>query len=284
MTNKILVTGATGTVGKELIKSLQSKNANFIAGVRDVSKAKEKLPGTELVEFDFANPATYEPATNGIDKVFLLGPPLVLNLVELLTPFIDFLNKKNIKRVVYISALGLDKIKDLPFHAILTQKLIDDGFDYTILKLSFFAQNFKSYEWENITERGITYMPAGNGKVGFVDVQDIGEAAAIVLTTTGHGEKTYELTGPELLTYGDAATILSDVTGKIIAYPNPSPEEYTSVLKAAGAPDFIAPYMISVYSMIADNHVSLVTDDLEKINGKKPNTLNQVLKRDFASN
>lgn len=283
MSNKILVTGATGTIGKALVKSLQSKKTPFMAGVRDTQNAAEKIPDAELVKFDFADPSTYEKATEGVNKVFLLGPPLVLNLVELISPFIDFLKQKNILRVVYVSALGLEKVKELPFHSILTQKLLHDGFDYTILQLSFFSQNFKTYEGENVTERGITYMPAGTGKVGFVDVNDIGEAAAAVLTEPGHEKKTYQLTGPELLSYGDAAVILSEVTGKTIVYPNPSPEEYTSTLKGAGAPDFIAPYMISVYSLIANNEVSILTDDIEKITGKKPHSLKDVLKRDFAS-
>ncbi|PBQ30583.1 hypothetical protein CNR22_01945 [Sphingobacteriaceae bacterium] len=283
MNNKILVTGATGTIGQALIKGLQNKNTSFVAGVRDTKQAAEKIPGTTLVRFDFGDPSTYETATEGVNKVFLLGPPLNLNLVELISPFIDFLKKKNITRVVYVSALAMEKVKELPFHVTLVKKLQDEGFDYTILNLSFFSQNFKSYEWDNIKERGITYMPAGTGKVGFVDVYDIGEAAAIVLTEEGHEKKTYQLTGPDLLSYGDAAEILSEVTGKTIVYPNPSPEEYTSVLKSAGAPDFIAPYMISVYSLIANNEVSVLTDDIEKITGKKPQTLKAVLSRDFQS-
>jgi uncharacterized protein YbjT (DUF2867 family) len=284
MSNKILVTGATGTIGKALMSSLQQKGAQFVAGVRNIETAKEKIKDAELVHFDFADSATYENATKNVNKVFLLGPPLELNLVNLLSPFIDFLKQKGILDVVYVSALGLDKIKELPFHAILTKKLVDDGFNYTILNLSFFSQNFKNYEWDNITQRGITYMPAGEGKAGFVDVFDVAEAAASILTESGHGKRTYDLTGPELLSYSDAAMQLSEVIGKPVAYPNPSPEEYTAVLKGAGAPDFIAPYMISVYSLIAKNEVNLLSEDFEKITGKKPRTLREVLKRDFSVN
>jgi uncharacterized protein YbjT (DUF2867 family) len=287
MSQKILVTGATGTIGKALIKSLQTKNTTFMVGVRNKGLAKEKLPNVnakDMVEFDFSNATTYEKATEGVDKVFILGPPLVVTLVDLVSPFIDFLKIKNITRVVYISALGSDKLTDMPFHTILSQKLMDDGFNYTILKPSFFSQNFKTYEWENITQRNMTYMPAGNGRVGFVDANDIAEVAATVLTTDGHNKKTYQLTGPEALSYVDAAKLLSEVTGKTIAYPNPSPEEFTSVLKSSGAPDFIAPYMIQVYSLIADNHVNLVTNDVENVTGKKPNSLKQVLTDNFSVN
>jgi uncharacterized protein YbjT (DUF2867 family) len=122
--------------------------------------------------------------------VFLLGPPLVTNLDSLLTPFIDFLNRKSIKRVVYVGSLGMEKLADLPFHVLLTEKLKRDGFDYTILKPSFFAQNFKNYEWENIMcSAALLIAPAGNGKVAFVDVNDIAGVAAKALTEEGHVSK-----------------------------------------------------------------------------------------------
>ncbi len=283
MSNKILVTGATGTIGKALIKNLQSKNVNFVAGVRNVSQAKEKLKHvSDFVEFDFANPSTFEKATVGVDRVFILGPGLVLNLDELLKPFIDFLNAKQIKRVVYISAFGMENIKEMPFHTITAKKLQDDGFDYTILKPSFFSENFKTYEFENITQRGIVYVPAADGKVGFVDVKDIAETAATVLTTEGHSGKVYELTGPELFSYDEAAKLLSQITGKTIVYPRPSNEEFTATLKAAGAPDFVAPYMINVYSLIANNHVNKLTHDVEKVTGRKPGSLKEALTNSFA--
>jgi uncharacterized protein YbjT (DUF2867 family) len=283
MSKKILVTGARGTIGKAVVTALKNENASFVAGVRDKAAASEKLgAGVELVRFDFEDPSTYEAATEGVDAVFLLGPPMVINLDSLLTPFIDFLKGKEIKRVVYVGSLGMEKLAELPFHVILTEKLKRDGFDYTILKPSFFAQNFKNYEWENIVQRGILYSPAGNGKVAFVDVNDIATVAAKALTQDGHGGKEYEITGPETLSYADAASILSEATNKPIVYPNPSPEEYTGALKGAGAPDFIAPYMISVYSLIANNEVNIVSPVVEALTGKKPTSLKAVLERDFS--
>jgi uncharacterized protein YbjT (DUF2867 family) len=148
---------------------------------------------------------------------------------------------------------------------------------------TFFAQNFKNYEWDNIVQRGITFVPAGHGKVGFVDVEDIALVAATVLTEEGHGGKTYAITGPELLSYQEAAEQLSDVIGKTIHYANPSPEVYTQALKDAGAPDFIASYMIPVYSMITDGKVAVLSDDVERLTGKKPTQLRVVLERDFAA-
>lgn len=279
---KILITGATGTNGKALVNKLNQLNANYVIGTRNPDQARELFQGSEIVTFDFENPSTYEKSVQGVDKVFLLGPPLTLKVDQLLNPFIDFLNDKGIKRVVYFSALASDKMgSELDFHIKIEDKLKNDGFDYTILRPSFFAQNFKNYDLENITERNSIFSVAGTGKVAFVDVHDIANVAATVLLNSGHSKKTYELTGPETVSFYDVAIELSAILGTNIIYPNPSAKQFKEVLTNAGAPEFIADYLISVYSIIAKNHVNIVTDDIEKITGKKPTSLKAVLQRDF---
>ena len=284
MKEKILVTGSTGTIGKALVSTLKSKGASFVAGVTSEQRGKDIL-GADVrsVVLNYEKQDSYAKATEGVSKVFLLGPPLRTDMDTLVLPFIKHLKASGINRVVYISALGLDDVKELPFHNRVVQALKDHRFDYTILMPTFFAQNFKNYEWDNIVQRGITFVPAGHGKVGFVDVEDIALVAATVLTEEGHEGKTYAITGPELLSYQEAAEQLSDVIGKTIHYANPSPEVYTQALKDAGAPDFIASYMIPVYSMITDGKVAVLSDEVERLTGKKPTQLRVVLERDFAA-
>lgn len=283
MAEKILVTGATGTIGKAVVNALKSKGASFVAAVTTEQRGKDVFgPDIPIVEFNYENTGTFPQATEGVSKVFLLGPPLRTDLDALVIPFVKHLKTAGIRRVVYISALGLDEVAELPFHTRVVEALKANGFDYTILQPTFFAQNFKNYEWENITQRSITFVPAGNGKVGFVDVEDIALVAATVLTEEGHTGKTYPLTGPDLLSYAEAAIQLSEVLGKHIHYPNPSPEVYTQTLKDAGAPDFIASYMNPVYAMIADNKVNILSDKVERLTGKKPTALKKVLERDFG--
>lgn len=158
----------------------------------------------------------------------------------LVLPFVEHLKGLGINRVVYISALGLDEVPELPFHTRVVQALKAHEFDYTILLPTFFTHNFRNYYLENITQRNITCVPADKRKVGFLDVEDIALVAATVLTETGHEGKSYTNTGPELLSYADAAEQLSEALGKHIQYPAPTPEIYTQALKAAGSPDFIA--------------------------------------------
>lgn len=285
MDKKILITGATGTIGKALIKKLETLKVNFVAGSREYGKAINTLniAKDEWVHFDFTDSSTFEKATENVDKVFLLGPPLTFNLDKILKSFVDFLKQKGITRVVYLSAFGNETLGgDLAFHSIMENYLKEKDFDYTILQPSFFAQNFKNYEYENLMERGITFNVAGDGKVGFVDTEDVAKVAAKALTEDGHSGKTYQLTGPELLNYYNAAKILTEVLGKQIIYPNPSEEEYRNALKAAGAPDFIADYMIAIYGMIRTGTVGRLTNDITKVTGDNPADLKTVLQRDFG--
>jgi uncharacterized protein YbjT (DUF2867 family) len=248
MAGKILVTGATGTVGSAVVQALAAKGADFVAAARDAGKTAAKLgPGVAAVAFDFADPATYQAATQDVEKVFLLGPPIDPDMDQLLTPFVHFLKEKGISRVVYLSAFGVEKAADvMPFHANLEQLLGEGGFDLTILRPTFFAQNFKNYEWDNIVTRKIVYSPAGSGKAAFVDIRDVGEVAAKVLLEPGHTGKVYELTGPEPLGYG------------------------------------VAGYMNKVYGLIRDGHVAAVTPDFERLTGRRPAPLQRVLEQDFA--
>ncbi|MDQ3393931.1 MAG: SDR family oxidoreductase [Bacteroidota bacterium] len=285
MSEKILITGATGTIGKSLVKQLQASKVNFVAGTRDFNKAKTtlNLSQDEWVKFDFTDEKSFEKATKDVDRIFLLGPPLTFNLDQILKSFVDFVQQKGINRVVYISAFGNESLDgDLAFHGIMENYLNDKQFDYTILQPSFFSQNFKNYEYENLMERGITFNVAGEGKVGFVDTEDVAKVAAKVLTENGHSGKTYQLTGPELLSYDDVANLLSEVLDKEIVYPNPTEEEYRGALKAGGAPDFVADYMIPIFGMIKNGTVGRLTNDIEQVLGKKPIDLKTVLKRDFG--
>lgn len=282
MKPSILITGSTGTLGSALYSKLKNSNANVVAAARNENAAKQKLgEDAQVVPFDFADHSTYENALKNIDSVFIVGPTLNLQVDQLLTPFLDFLKANGILRVVYISAMGLENIPELPFHSVIEKKLADDGFAYTVLRPTFFAENFKNFEWENITERGIIYTTGGTGKTGFISVEDIVNVAATVLTEQGHEQKIYELTGDRLYSYDEVASLLTEITGKQVVYPNPTTEAFKAVLLAAGAPAFVGEYMNLIYRLIRDNYVNYLTDTVLAVTGKRPTDLKKVLERDF---
>ncbi|MCU0329527.1 MAG: NmrA family NAD(P)-binding protein [Candidatus Kapabacteria bacterium] len=282
MSLTVLVTGSTGTIGSKVLHELRSIGYNVIAAVRGDASDETSRDGIHRRRLDYSDPATFESATEGVDAVFLIGPPLVLDLYQLLEPFIDHLAERKIRRVVYVAAMALEKVPSMPFHSQAIERLQQHGMELTVMKPTFFAQNFKNYEGENILERGVLFQPADDGKAAFVDAHDIAACVAAAFSNPATIGKEYLLTGPTALSYHDVAGLLSDILGRSIAYARPDADTYRSVLASAGAPPFVAEYMIDVYGLIRNGDVDLVTDHVQLLTGKPATPLNTVLMRDFS--
>ena len=197
-------------------------------------------------------------------------------------PFLDHLNSGERPRVTYVSALGMEDLERLPVHREIERYLHGSDLPWTILRPGFFATNFGNYERENIEQRNIIFTPAGAGRTPFIDPRDIAEVAALTLTEERHAGKTYELTGPEAYSMHEVAALLSETLGRTIVYPEPSDAAYREALAAAGAPAFIAEYMISVYGLIRAGRVSGVMDTVEALLGRAATGLGDVVGRDFG--
>ncbi|MBW1298939.1 NAD(P)H-binding protein [Aquimarina litoralis] len=275
------ITGATGTIGKEVVNSLLSKNEHVIAGTRDPQKLqdfyKDSVTGTY---FDYGAKESYQEVLN-TDGIFLLGPPLNPGLYELLEPFVDYLQDNYKGRLIYLSGNGMENLEELPFHKKMEEKLKNSSLNWNIVRPGFFMQNFGNYDRENIQDRNIIFSPAGEGKSSFVSSKDVGSAIAELLIDPNRVKETHVLTGTKAYTHFDVAAMLSDILRREITYPNPDENTYKQVLKESGAPDFIADYMIPVYGMIKQGKVDNVTTAIKDLTGKEPESLEEVLKRDF---
>ncbi|MGB3589266.1 MAG: SDR family oxidoreductase [Tunicatimonas sp.] len=276
------VTGATGTVGREVVQALLQQGQQVIAASRHPERSREQF-GTSVkaVSFDFEDINTFSEVSS-TDGVFLLGPPLYPDMFKLLAPFTDYLLQRGPKRIVYLSAYGMDDLTELPFHRQMEDKLKQAEVDWRIVRPGFFMQNFGNYERENIEQRKIIFFPAGEGTTGFVSARDIGEVVATLLVKDQHRHQTYMLTGEQAYTHFEVADLLSDIKGEKITYINPDSETYRSTLAQAGAPPFIADYMLPVYGLIKRGKVKETTQDIEKLTGRKPEPLRVVLERDFT--
>jgi uncharacterized protein YbjT (DUF2867 family) len=285
MYKHIFITGATGTIGSEIVRKLIAEGVDFKAGVREPGSEKtEFIPANAQVHFDFEDPKTFEKALDGAESVFLLGPPLYPDLYALLKPFVDYLKDSEVKKVVYLSALGMEEIEGMDFHQRIVQDLDNMEVALTVLQPSFFSSNFKNYEAENILERGVTFVPAGNRKVAFVDPRDIAAVAYQALINEKTNGKTYQITGGQTMTYHQAAEVLTQKLGKTVVYPEPTPEVYRDTLKEAQVPEFVADYMIPVYGLIRDSKVDLVTETVKEVAGKNPYTLDESIEYYFGLN
>src|SRR2546422_6607199 len=210
MAKTILVTGATGTVGRDVVKLLSKKGATVRAGVRDQAKARPRFDDDiALVPFDFENEGSFAGALDGVAKVFLL-PPLLQNQVELTNTFVDAAKRAGVRHIVKLSAIGIDDETQptaIKSHGANERHIRESGVAFTFLRPNSFMQNFITYF---PPRNGAIYLPWGNGKASFVDARDIAAVAAETLTASGHEGKTYTLTGPAALGIADVAKILSN--------------------------------------------------------------------------
>ena len=270
----IFVTGASGTIGSQVVAALNDKPGFTVAAAGRSSN----------VPFDYADPRTYQ-AADGHDAVFLLAPPLDPNAHRLVLPFVDYLAAHGQPHLTYLSAYGMDQLTDLPLHQLVEQRLLAyrsaDGGRATILRPGFFATNFSNYERKGIEQRGMIYNPAGGGATAFVDPADVGRVAAATLTDPSHAGQVYTLTGPRAYTMQEVAALLSDYTDRSVVYPQPSDEEYRAALLSSGAPPFLPEYMIAVYGLIRQGRVGKVFDTVQQVTGRPATDLKDVLQRDF---
>ena len=172
------------------------------------------LPNVENIIFDYEIPDTYETAVANVDSVFIQAPPLDPLAYEKISPFIDFLASKGIKRVVFNSAWGVDHNEEVPLRKI-ERKLMNDNFEYTITRPNFFIENFTSgFASAPLNNDGVIVHNAGDSKLAFVSIQDIASVVVAAFEGDTHIGKAYNLSGKEPLSHGEVATLFSAKTGK----------------------------------------------------------------------
>ena len=226
---RILITGASGNVGletvRELLKRSDRNQFEVIAGIRDESRPKQEpdVNPDGSVTLDFTNVTTFDAALSGVSRVLLIRPPQLADVDAYFKPFIDAMKRAGIRQVIFLSLQGVENNSITPHHKI-EKLIVESGLPFTFLRPSFFMQNLSTTHRDEIRLRSEIFIPAGNGRTSFVDVRDIGAVAALALTSsTGeYLNRGYELTGSEALTYGEVATIMTNVLGRKITYRNPS--------------------------------------------------------------
>ena len=214
MSEPILVTGATGTIGRDVAGQLSGKGVAVRAGVRDKARARKQFAAAAtLVPFDFENEKTFSEALEGVEKVFLL-PPLLPNQPEVINRFVAATKRAGVRHIVKLSAIGVDEELQptaIKWHGASERYIRESGMAFTFLRPNFFMQNFITYF---PPRNGAIYLPWGNGTTSFLDTRDVASVAAKALTSDGHGGRIYTRTGAATLGIAEVALILSEVTGR----------------------------------------------------------------------
>lgn len=229
----ILVTGATGNMGRATIRALRAHGLPVRAGVRDPGAAG--LAGVECVPLDFERPATFAGALAGAGGLVLVRPPAISDVGPTLCALVAAGLAAGVRRVVFLSVIGAERRGYIP-HAKVERYLQGSDAAWTMLRAGFFAQNLGDAYREDIRGRGEVYVPAGAGRAAFVDVRDLGEVAARCFVEDGHVGQGYALTGPEALGFAEVAGLLRAELGRDIRYVPATVLGYALHLRRAGLP------------------------------------------------
>lgn len=269
--DKYLVTGGTGNIGKHVVENLLEMNRDIRVAARDIAQAKQvfKDKNVELVAFDFLDNMTFDNALDGIEGIFLMRPPNLANPEKDMFPFLQAAKEKGVKKIVFISLLGVEKNPVVP-HRKIESMIKELGINYVFLRPSFFMQNLNSNHREEIKERNELFIPAGKSKTSFIDTRDIAKATAITLVEEKYKNQGITLTGKTALDYYEVADIMSKALGRKIEYINPGLLKFRQERIKRGTPKEFANVMMFLYLMTKLGTAKYITDDLEKIIGTEP--------------
>jgi len=276
MAGKILVTGATGTVGAAVLERLRGCEPRVVAAVRDMDRARQRLgDDVAYVPFDFERPDTHAAAFAGIERLFLVRPPALADVRRSIAPAIRAAQQAGVRGVVFLSLLGVERNRLVPHHQI-ERLLRQSGMDWTFLRASYFMQNLDTVHREEV-RRGELLIPAGRGATSFVDVRDIAAVAALALTETGHANRAYDLTGARALTYAEVARQFTAVLGRPVRYGEPSPLAYVRALRTQGQPWPFVAVTLGIYTAARLGLAARVAADVQRLLGRAPLTLRQYI-------
>lgn len=283
MKEAILITGATGTIGKELIKKLQLKDICVRIAVRNPQKVLEfDTGGCPVVYFDYEKPDTFYHAFENIKGLFLSAPLRCKRLDQLLIPAIKKAKEMGVEHIVTLGAIGVEQGYDTPL-SIHEKCVIGSGIDYTILRPNLLMQNFVNLAGSMIRRTGKIHLPAGNSHISFVDGRDVAEAARKALLNPDLRKHIFTLTGQEALNHYQVAWILSKVTGREITYIPVSHNDAFKELIDAGWNSEAAELMIGLYEIARHGWCEEIRNDLKEIIGRAPITF-ETFARDFRDN
>ncbi|PAO68340.1 ergot alkaloid biosynthesis protein [Bacillus sp. X2(2017)] len=267
--NPILITGGTGTVGSRIASRLIKLGYR----VRIASRKKGALANAEYVYFDWKDASSYTPALEQVKDIYLVAPVGVLDPAPYVLPFLKEANRLGVKRVVMQSASVVSE--NGPVFGALHQAVREFP-EWTVLRPSYFMQNFINVQHQmSIQNEGRIVTASGEGKLGFIDADDIAETAVRALTDAVPHQTHHILTGPEALSYAEAAEIIGAAAGRRVKHVSIFRSELQNRMAAAGLPADYASFMARLDEAISHGAEHRVTDTVKRVTGKEPRSLSE---------
>ncbi len=264
MSEKILVIGGTGKTGRRVAERLALRNIPHRIGSRNGQPA-----------FDWANPDTFDTALSGISKVYITFQPdlAVPGADDSIAALIAAANRAGVQHLVLLSGRGEQEAQ------VCERMVIESGMEWTVVRASWFMQNFSENFFLDGILAGEVVVPKVVAKEPFVDADDIADVVVAALTEDAHKGKVYELTGPELMDFGQAIAAISNAAGRPIAFQSVSMEEYTGMLQQFQIPEDFIWLIEYLFTEVLDGRNESLTGDIEQVLHRKPTTFAEYLEK-----
>jgi uncharacterized protein YbjT (DUF2867 family) len=282
---RILITGATGNIGTEVVQSLceMSPGAEIVAAVRNIKSAKRKFSHQAHLSFryfDFENQDSFNAAFKEIDVLFLLRPPQLLDVDTYFEPLLRAAKANSVEKIVFLSVQGAEKSKVIPHNKI--ERLIKElGFAYIFLRPGYFMQNLSTTLAEELRQKQTLTLPSAKAKFNWVDVKDIGEAAAVLLDKFDHYQnQVFKITGEEIKKFDEVTEIMTSELGKIFSFKSINPFSFFFKKRREGVESGFALVMTMLHFIPRLQKEPELSDNYFKLTGKSPTRLKEFIQRE----
>lgn len=266
---KIMVIGASGTVGSELVKELRFRGQDVVRGTSHQSDL-----ASDQIHVDLLRPNHLEKAFAGVDRLFMLSPPGFTNQHELLGPVIEAAQMSKVNKAVLMSAMGANAYSEAPLRKAEIQ-LEKSKLPFNIIRPNWFMQNFNTFWIEGILKSNTIFLPVGEARTSFIDARDIALVAAELLSSDRFVNRDFDLTGGESITHAEAAETISQATGKRVRFQDIAPSEMRELLLKAGLPKDYSEFLLMILDALKQGYSERRTEAVEQITGHKPRTFAQ---------
>ncbi|MGN6153453.1 MAG: SDR family oxidoreductase [Lysobacteraceae bacterium] len=273
--SRILVMGASGTVGSELVRLLEAR------GQRVVRTTSRAAAHPDAVRLDLTSGQGLAAAFDGVERAFLLSPPGFVRQDDVLKPLIDEAARRGLKKTVLMSAMGANAdesggLRQAELH------LERSGLAWNVIRPNWFMQNFNTFWIRGILDEGRILLPVGQAKGSFIDARDIAAVVAELLLRQDFDGRDFDLTGPRALDHDEVAAILARETGKPIGYEDIAPDAMRARLHAAGLPHDYAEFLLTILGYFKAGYAERTTDAVAEITGRAPRGIEQYA-RDYRA-
>ncbi len=252
---RVLVLGGTGKTGRRIAAGLEAKGVPVRIGSR-----------AAMPSFDWNNEAGWDACLQDVEAAYIsYAPDLAMpGATDSIQAFVDRAKRHSVRRLVLLSGRG-------EAEAQACERIVQDsGLEWTVVRASWFFQNFSEGAFVDMVHAGRITLPAGDTPEPFVDVDDIADVAIAALSEPGHAGEIYEVTGPRLMTFADVASELSQATGRTIDYVQVPHDAFVDAARDSGAPRDVIWMLDYLFSTVLDGRNAYLTDGVQRALGREP--------------